>query len=311
MELRSYAKINLTLDVIGRRDDGYHNISSLMQNIGLYDVINIEKCLKSGTKYKTSHCMISNVGVYLCTCDNTIPVGDDNLAIKGARAVLASMERDEISHDIKEIYILIDKRLPVAAGIAGGSGNAAVTMLGINAMAGYPYNLRELMNIGAKVGADVPYSIMMNARNNAEILSELPGIQEASNAAMTSGIGDVVEPVEPIHRYVIMTNPGIAVSTKEAYQAIDNIGDYSHKTGLFTNQFEEYTLANYPQAKALKDAMENNLHAESVLMSGSGPTMVAYYTEREQAEADFSEIEKSGWLCEGWRAWLTETGSSR
>lgn len=309
MKLRSYAKINLSLDIVGRREDGYHNISSLMQDIDLHDVIDIEKCSKSGTKYNVFHCMILGVGVYLCTCDNTIPVGEDNLAIKGAKAILNAMNVDGIKPDISEVSIVIDKKLPVAAGIAGGSGNAAVTMLGINALAGYPYSLRQLMNIGVKVGADVPYSLMMNAKKNKAELTGLSGIDEASGAAMMTGIGDIVTPVEPLPRYVIMMNPGISVSTKAAYEAIDDVQDYADESGLFTNQLEKYTLANYKEARELKQAMQEHLNADVVLMSGSGPTMVAYYTEEIIARRDFEELMKSPWRKPGWRAWLTATGS--
>jgi len=305
MELKAFAKINLSLDILGCREDGYHNISSLMQDIGLFDVIKIENCLTSGTKYNDPHCFINGHVVHLCTNVETIPINDDNLAIKAARVILETMGETVL----KELSIYIDKRLPVAAGIAGGSGNAAVTMLGINALAGYPYSLRELMEMGAKVGADVPYSLMMNAKKNADQLMGLEGIEEASVAAMMGGIGDIVEPVEPLHRYVIMANPGISVSTKAAYEAIDALKDYMDCSGLFTNQLEKYTLNNYPEAAAIKQAMEEHLNADLVLMSGSGPTMVAYYSEKALSKEDFEKLKKEDWFKASWRAWLTETGA--
>ncbi|MBQ0018028.1 MAG: hypothetical protein KBS63_02275 [Clostridiales bacterium] len=309
MELRAYAKINLSLDVIGRRDDGYHNISSLMQDVGLYDVIKIEKCSKSGTKYKVAHCSICNADVYLCSNVDTIPTDDSNLAVKGARALLETMLADgrPEAEELRELSIYIDKRLPVAAGIAGGSGNGAVTMLGMNALAGYPYSLRELMTIGAKVGADVPYSLMMNAKKNEALLADLPGIEEAGVAAMIEGIGDIVEPVSPIHKYVILANPGVSVSTREAYEAIDSLRDYADESGLFTNQLEKYTLANCDKAAELKAFMQKELDADIVLMSGSGPTMVAYYEAEESAKRDYERVKSN--LGDGCiRMWLTETG---
>ena len=312
MELRAYAKINLSLDVLGRRPDGYHNISSLMQDIGLYDVIKIEKCSKSETKYNSSHCRFTNVDVYLCSNVDTIPVDDSNLAVKGARVFLEALATTGRKVDeLKELSIYIDKRLPVAAGIAGGSGNGAVTMLGMNALLGYPYSLRELMDIGAAVGADVPYSLMMNAKKNETVLADMPGIGEASVAAMMGGIGDIVDPVEPIHRHVIMANPGISVSTKEAYEAIDALSDYYVGEGLFTNQLEKYTLANYSQAAELKSAMEEHLDADLVLMSGSGPTMVAYYEDGEKASKDYQMMQNADWKQSAWRVWLTETGAQQ
>lgn len=310
MKLKSFAKVNLSLDVLGVRPDGYHNISSFMQNIDLYDEVEIEKCSKNRTKYKMFYCSISNVGVYLCSCVDTIPLDENNLAIRGAKIILNKLEDLGVAHGLKELTITIDKKLPVAAGIAGGSGNAATTMLGINALAGYPMSLRELMDMGKAVGADVPFSIMMNANLNSDTLSGLKGIKESSVAANVSGIGEIVEPAKANHRYVILANPGISVSTKEAYQAIDALQDNS-ESGLFTNQLEKYTLANYPEAKSIKEAMQEHLRADIVLMSGSGPTMVAYYQDKAVAQDDYERILCEGWLKESWRAWLTQTGNAR
>ena len=146
-ELRAYAKINLSLTVTGRRENGYHNIRSLMQGIGLFDVIKLTKCPRNATKYKLPHCTIGGVVVYLCTDTETIPVDMSNLAFRGAAAVIDAYER-QIQDDL---MISIDKRLPVAAGIAGGSGNAAVCMLGLNSLLGSPFSLRELMDIGGRI----------------------------------------------------------------------------------------------------------------------------------------------------------------
>ena len=319
MIINAYAKINLSLDVLGRRDDGYHYISSLMQDIGLHDIVKINKCSKIGAKYNAVHCSISKVDVYLCMNVNTIPLDENNLAIKGAKAILEAMDQrglldaNESSHQLcygDAVSIEIDKRLPVAAGIAGGSGNAAAAMLGINALAGSPLSLREIMTIGAEVGADVPYSLMMNANKNSEVLADLPGISESSSAAHMTGIGDIVTPVEPIKRYIIMINPGISVSTRDAYEAIDELKNYSDASGIFTNQLEKYTLASYPEAATLKAAMQEHLRAELVLMSGSGPTMVAYYSDEATAQSDYDSIQGADWLGAASRAWLTVTGGN-
>ena len=316
MQIKAYAKINLSLDVLGRRSDGYHNISSLMQDIGLYDVVNIEKCSKIGAKYNQVHCSIFKLDVYLCMSVDTIPLDENNLAIKGARAIIEALADGDgfiPSCSLKAgdaVSIEIDKQLPVAAGIAGGSGNAAAAMLGINALAGYPFSLRELMDIGAKVGADVPYSLMMNAKKNEGVLADLPGIDEASGSAMMGGIGDIVKPVAPIMRHVIMINPGISVSTRDAYESIDALQDYNDAAGLFTNQLEKFTLANYKEARELKEEMVKRLHADTVLMSGSGPTMIAYYTDAATARTDYESMMSSDWFRDGWRAWLTVTGGS-
>ncbi len=364
--LRSYAKINLSLRVLRRREGGYHDISSLMQGIDLCDVINIKVCAENGTKYNLPHCLIDGTVVYLCADADTIPMDMSNLALKGIKAVL-----DEVSSRANEIevpkvlLVKIEKRLPVAAGIAGGSGNAAACMLGLNALMGHPLSLRELMGIGTGVGADVPFSVMMNARCNAGELNwteqnreeslncieqyrteqelnwteqnssgelsrteqsmqvGLRGLIEASSAAMISGIGEIVEPTEPIARHIIMANPGIAVSTRAAYEAIDaelnrteesdgaelSCTEQNRAAELWVNDFESYTLANYPEAKHLRELMEQELRAERILMSGSGPTMIAYYEDGRVADEDYENFRCICANEEGYRIWRTSTGT--
>ena len=321
--LRSYAKINLSLEVIGRRPDGYHDIRSLMQGIDLYDDIKITKCPQNGTKYNLPHCEIGEVVVYLCTDAKTIPLDMSNLALKGIKAVLDEFGVRGIRFT-DDLLVSIDKMLPVAAGIAGGSGNAAVCMLGLNALAGGPLTLRDLMVTGAKVGADVPFSLMMNARGNYSILADsLDGIEESSTAAWTGGIGDVVSPVQPLIRHIVLANPGIQVSTKAAYEAIDAIkgasdGSEGAGTGeLFINDFEGYTLKTYPEAAMLRQVMQEELDADVVLMSGSGPTMVAYYEDPDEATAGFARMQRiteqhntgNNEKGNNWRAWFTSTGT--
>ena len=315
--LKAYAKINLSLVVTGRREDGYHDIRSLMQGIGLYDVIKITKCLENGTKYNLSDCTIGGIDVYLCTDVETIPTDMSNLALRGIAAVLDVMNRGgrSVAEVSGGLTVTIDKKLPVAAGIAGGSGNAAACMLGMNALLGYPLSLRELMEAGARVGADVPFSLMMNARCNDGTLAGLRGLDEASTAAWTGGIGDIVEPAEPLNYHVVMANPGISVSTKAAYEAIDTIiaGSEEQRSidshPLFINDLESYTLRDYPDAARLKHVMESMLGADIVMMSGSGPTMIAYYKDADKAGTGFALMSR---ICEnepGWRTWLTVTGT--
>ncbi len=312
IELKAYAKINLSLLVTGKREDGYHNIRSLMQGIGLFDVIKITKCPENGTKYNLPHCTIGGVDVYLCTDVETIPMDMSNLALKGIAAVIERCGAE----GVPVLTVDIEKRLPVAAGIAGGSGNAAACMLGMNALLGYPMSLRELMETGARVGADVPFSLLMNARRNNGTLAGLRGLDEASTAAWIGGIGDVVEPAQPRPYHVVMANPGIAVSTKAAYEAIDAIlesgrtaaGLRDEEYPLFVNDLESYTLRDYPEAAGLRRIMQDELGADIVMMSGSGPTMIAYYEDRERAEKGFARMKEICAAEPRWRTWLTSTG---
>lgn len=310
IKINAYAKINLSLEVVRRRPDGYHDILSFMQDLGLHDVITMgltEDCIRTEIqKHPSNDCFIEGVHVKFCMNYSAISLGPDNLAYRGVEAVLKALPSG--SPKPESLYVYIDKQLPVAAGIAGGSGNAAGCMLGTNALLGYPLSLRELMHIGAAVGADVPFSLMMNARKNRDIFQELPGIEEASVAAEMEGIGEIVHPVTPKPYAVILMNPGIGVSTREVYEAIDSEEDRAVNRNLFFNRMEEYTLENYSEARALKEAMQKHLKADQVLMSGSGPTMVAYYNSFAEAEADYRRAKTADWMKDNWKLWYTESG---
>ena len=312
--LSAHAKINLSLRITGIRPDGYHNIVSFMQGTGLHDVVEVKKCTRNATKYNLPHCIINDIVVYLCTDAKTIPTDMDNLAFRGVKALVDACLREErgVSELPEELIVSIDKELPVTAGIAGGSANAAACILGLNALLGYPFSLRELMDAGSGVGADVPFSIFMNATRNAEVLKGLPGLEEASDSAWTSGIGDIVEKAESVPRYVILANPGIAVSTAIAYRAMDHIGysdiDESSAKQLFVNDMEKFTLVAQPKAAELKSFMVNSLHADEVLMSGSGPTIAAYYKDDKTAAADMAVMSAKAEEDPSLRAWYTASG---
>ncbi|MBR0468445.1 MAG: hypothetical protein IJJ16_01920 [Mogibacterium sp.] len=236
-----------------------------------------------------------------------------NLALKAVKAFTDNCVEDMLADCGMTDGLLIDirKRLPVAAGIAGGSGNAAVCLLGLNELADRPFDLRRLMDIGAGIGADVPFSVFMNAYRNRGSLNGLKGLEEARDSAWTRGIGEIVEAADSVPRHVILANPGTSVSTKTAYEAMDAIG-YSDagRAGqkLFVNDMEKYTLEADHKAAALMDFMRSRLHADELLMSGSGPTIAAYYKDEKNAAADMDII--SGLTAEDdtVRAWLTDSG---
>lgn len=310
IKLNAYAKINLSLEVIGRRENGYHDIDSVMQGVDLCDQITVIAGSSSEieeTEYCKRICKYENVDIYLESESKGMPFDESNLAVKGVKAVIDSLHKQAIERDFPtSLCIRIDKNLPIAAGIAGGSGNAAASMLGLNAILGNPLSLEDLLDIGTGVGADVPFSISMNAARNRDTLTSLNGVMKASVSARTAGIGEVLTPIDPIKKSIIMINPGIGVSTAEVYRAIDALDNREINTNLFYNRMEEYTLNEYPAAKELKEAMELNLNADNVLMSGSGPTMVAYYDDEKLAMADYREI--NSWLDINARAWISKTG---
>ena len=311
--LNAHAKINLSLEITGKRPDGYHDLVSFMQGMGLHDVLRIEKCTQKATKYNLPHCTVNGIVVYLCTDAKTIPTDMDNLAFRAVKAFTDAIgQSDPEEYGLTDTLLIdIRKDLPVSAGIGGGSANAAACLLGLNEMTGRPFSLRELMSIGADFGADVPFSTFMNAYRNRDVLAGLKGLEEASDSAWTFGIGDIVEPAESVPRYVILANPGTAVLTKAAYEAMDAIGytDKGNAGGkLFVNDMEKYTLKADPKAAILKKFMLERLDAEEVLMSGSGPTMVAYYEDIDKAQLGFAALSELGAIDSSMRAWLTYTG---
>ena len=308
--LNAHAKTNLSLEIIGKRPDGYHDIVSFMQGLGLHDVLSIEKCTQKATKYNLPHCTVNGIVVYLCTDAKTIPTDMDNLAFRAVKAFTDAIGLRDLEKYIPTDTMLIDirKDLPVSAGIGGGSANAAVVLLGLNEMTGRPFTLRQLMNMGAEFGADVPFSTFMNAYRNRGVLAGLEGLEEASDAAWTAGIGEIVEPAESVPRYVILANPGTAISTKAAYKAFDEIGYTAAEKKLFINDMEKYTLRADRKAATLKRFMDERLDARELLMSGSGPTMVAYYEDVNKARRGMTALAE---LIEedcSIRAWLTDSG---
>ena len=311
--LNAHAKINLSLEITGKRPDGYHEIVSFMQGLGLHDVMSIEKCSQNGTKYNLPHCTVNGIVVYLCTDAKTIPTDMDNLAFRAVKEFTDAVGQQNFEKYGLTDTMLIDirKDLPVSAGIGGGSANAAACLLGLNEMADRPFTLRQLMEIGGRFGADVPFSTFMNAYRNRDVLQGLEGLEEASDAAWTYGIGDTVEPAESIPRYVVLANPGTAVLTKAAYEAIDAIGFTDAGISgyrLYVNDMEKYTLRADPKAASLKRFMLERLDAGEVLMSGSGPTMVAYYEDMEKARKGFDALIKLAETDYSIRAWLTDSG---
>lgn len=315
MKINAYGKINLSLDVTGRRENGYHEIRSVMQDIDLCDTLEVATDKENLGKIC---CIPVGIAIEFCTDEHTIPGDESNLAVKGAKALIQRLfpEDGTVAGEGRptipkpsSVSIFLEKKLPSAAGLAGGSGDGAAVMLALNHLLGSPLILRELMELGMAVGSDLPFSIMMNACRNRERLEGLQGLEEAGTAAIVQGIGDVVIPCDPIHTYVILMNPGTQVSTARVYQHLDEMNVRSSGEGqLYTNVMEASTFSICPEAKELRDRMREKLRADHVLMSGSGPSIAAYYAHRETASEDFSSLDGGAWLGRGWKKWFVESG---
>ena len=260
MRLRALAKINLGLDVVGKRDDGYHEVRMIMQTIQMYDVLEIEKKKEPG--------------IVLTTNIPYVPTDERNLVYKAAKMLM-----DEF--DIKEgLTMNLEKFIPVAAGMAGGSSDAAAAFVGVNRLFGLGLSEEELMKRAVKVGADVPYCVMRGT-------------------ALAEGIGEKLTRLPEVPKcYVLIGKPGINVSTKLAYENLhlDQIQSHPDIDGMISdienqdlhsltakmqNVFEPGIISQYPVIQEIKDLMEAN-GALKAMMSGSGPTVFGIFDDRSK-----------------------------
>lgn len=261
IELKALAKINLGLDVLGRRDNGYHDVSMIMQTIYLYDTVRIEKTFGPGIQVMTNL--------------SFLPVNEDNIAYKAAKLLI---EEFGIENGVK---IVLHKHIPVAAGLAGGSSNAAAVLFGMNRLFRLGLSQEELMERGVTLGADVPYCIMRGT-----VLAE--------------GIGEKLRRLPPMPKCtVLIAKPPVSVSTKAVYEALDSkaIGQHPDIQGIIDgleqksllkiassmgNVLESVTIPMCPVIETIKQEMMSG-GALGAMMSGSGPTVFGLFESRIQA----------------------------
>lgn len=269
LQLKAYGKINLGLDVIRKRPDGYHDLDMIMQMVDVYDDVIIEKKAGEEIVVKADAAVLSN--------------GKDNLAYMAAKMLF-----DEFG--IKSgVEITIHKRIPIAGGMAGGSSDCATTLIGINEMFNLGLSKQQLMERGVKLGADVPYCVL-------------------GGTAIARGIGEVLTPLPtPPQCHVIIAKPPISVSTAYVYGHIrpDEITkrpdieqmtlaikeqDLNKLSDLLYNVMEEVTVSEYPVIEKLKSIMLENGALNSI-MSGSGPTVFGLFDDREKAQAAMKALD--------------------
>ncbi len=261
IEIKARAKVNLSLDVVKRREDGYHEVKMIMQTVDLFDELTILKREEPGIKITT------NV--------TDIPVNEDNLIYKAAKMM---MEKYQIDQGV-DIYL--KKVIPVAAGMAGGSTDAAATFEGINQLFGLQIAQRELMDLAVHIGADVPYCIL-------------------GGTALSEGIGEVLTPLpNPPQCYLVIAKPDIYVSTKYVYENL-RANELQHHPDInamiesikekdlikmaqqMENVLENVTVVEYPIIEEIKDTMKR-CGALNAIMSGSGPTVFGIFESDETA----------------------------
>ncbi|MDE6845046.1 MAG: 4-(cytidine 5'-diphospho)-2-C-methyl-D-erythritol kinase [Lachnospiraceae bacterium] len=269
---KAYAKINIGLDVLRRRNDGYHEVRMIMQTVDICDDLLFEKTKQPGIVLKTDH--------------EELPVDGDNLICKAAALLL---QDKGITEGVK---ITLTKRIPIAAGMAGGSSDAAATMRGLNELFQMGYSAKELQELGVKLGADIPYCIVggtMLSEGIGEILTSLPA---------------------PPDCFLVVAKPDINVSTGFVYGNLHvdtltehpdidgmidalNIGSLKGITDRLGNVLETVTVKEYPIIEELKTLLCNK-GAENALMSGSGPTVFGIFTEQSTAEAAAKAVRDQG-----------------
>ncbi len=268
MKLKAYAKINLGLDVLRKREDGYHEVRMVMQMVNLYDRIELIKKRNPGIEVKTN--------LYY------LPTNQDNLVYKAANLLIEEFQ-------IKEgIQIHLKKYIHVSAGMAGGSSDAAAVLFGMNRMFRLGLSLEELMKRGIKLGADVPYCIMRGT-------------------ALSEGIGEKLTPLPSVpFCKVLIAKPAISVSTKFVYENlklqelnshpdIDGIIENIKKKDIrgmaerLENVLETVTIPAYPVIEDIKNVMKEQ-GALNALMSGSGPTVFGLFIEEKQAQEAWEKI---------------------
>lgn len=269
VEVKAYAKINLLLDIVATRNDGYHDLFMIMQSIGVYDTITVEKT--KGKKITLS-----------CNIDD-IPLDEKNIAHKAA---MAFFKANKIRNT--GIHINIKKRIPHAAGLAGGSADGAAVIVALNKIYDCGLNDKELCQIGVKVGADVPFCI-------------------TGGTLLAQGIGDVLNPVKPLRKcFILLAKPEVGVNTAFAYHQFDENGklhtpdklgmlyamqsrDIEQICAKMENVFEQFI--EVPNRVDMKQIMRNN-GAVGACMSGSGPTVFGIFNDKTSAENAARELEK-------------------
>jgi 4-diphosphocytidyl-2-C-methyl-D-erythritol kinase len=271
MRLRAFAKINMGLDILRKREDGYHEVRMIMQTIQMYDVLEMKKVKKPGISLSVNY--------------PYIPSDERNLVYKAAKLLM-----DEFQ--VKEgVDIRLEKFIPVAAGMAGGSSDAAAAMVGINHLFKLGLSEKDLMDRAVNIGADVPYCIMRGT-------------------ALAEGIGEKLTRIAQVPDcYVLIGKPGIGVSTKTAYESLqlDKIQSHPDIDGMIRdiengnllamtdkmgNVFESGIIGKYPVIGEIKDLMEAN-GALKAMMSGSGPTVFGIFDDREKMEAAAAVLRQS------------------
>ena len=279
---KAYAKINLGLDVMRRRPDGYHEVKMIMQTVGIYDILTFqrkERC--EGIPQITIKLEQEDV-LGTAPLKEDIPCDESNLIYKAAALIMKTYNIQE------SVEITLWKNIPVAAGMAGGSTDAAAVFHGLNEMFALSMNFETMKELGVLIGADVPYCIM-------------------GGTALSEGIGEILTPLPaPPPAHLLIAKPDIQVSTKFVYENLhaDRLQFHPDIDGMMEalkagnlvgiaqrmeNVLETVTVREYPVIRQIKEEMKRN-GALNALMSGSGPTVFGIYEDGETAKKAYEAV---------------------
>ena len=261
--IKARAKINLSLDITGKRDDGYHNISTVMQSLSLFDSIEVKKVHKPDYHLK----IVSNM--------SWLPNDSRNLAFKAAEYLINRF-------NIKEgVFIGIKKVIPSSAGLAGGSADCAAALLAVTKLFSLPLSLEEIIELSVQFGADVPFCVMQGC-------------------AHATGIGEILEPLPKIpHMHIVLAKPPLIVSTEDVFRnfCLEDVknrpnteklihgiksGDLAGICDNMGNVLESVTEVKHPIVGEIKSLMKKQ-GAEAAMMTGSGPTVFGIFTDKRKA----------------------------
>ena len=294
IQLKAYGKINLGLDVLGKRPNGYHDVRMIMQTVQLFDRLDMRK--------------IKEDDIHLKTNLSYVPCNEQNLVYKAVELLRREFQ-------IKEgLSIQLEKHIPVAAGMAGGSTDCAAALYGMNRLFSLNLTTKQLMEYGVQLGADVPYCIMRGT-------------------ALSEGIGEILTRLSPMPNcYILIAKPAISVSTRFVYENlklqqlegrpdIDGMilalkqKDLEGITKRLANVLETVTIPHYPIIAEIKEQM-NKTGAMNSLMSGSGPTVFGIYNDLETAKNALfamrrSRLARQTYLVEPFNMMIPESNFSK
>ncbi len=277
LQLNAPAKINLYLEVTSRRPDGYHNIESIMQTVDLFDTLTFTRRVRDGRS------------IILECNDTRVPLDEKNLVYRAAKLFFDHTKADE-----SDVTVYLEKHIPMAAGLGGGSSDAATTLLALNELYGTGLDIDEICALGARIGADVPFCVRQ-------------GI------AVTRGIGEICSPCAKLPDcFIVVACAGEGVSTPWAYARLDEMYDYETRdvssdklasaiesgditavASEMTNIFESVVLPEREVARLIRDTL-SGAGALKAMMSGSGPSVFGVFADEKTALLAVDALEKQG-----------------